>query len=466
MTVRKLLILAVLVAALVGWLVMYEIPEAERENTKDRLLSVDKDAVTGVTLTYPDREIELARRDGAWRIVRPIDAPADEAAVKTLIGIVVDAEVQRTLDEAPQDWAAFGLDQPHVVVKLTAKDATPPPISVGKNTAIGGKTYVRKGDEPKLYLTTTAVQTGLNKQVKDLRDKILLSFQDADVTRVEIRRGDAVTTIARADGDAWTVDGHPADSTEVRSYLAALRAARATDFPDDAPEDLARYGLDEPRIRVTVTGKEGTPSQTLLLGNNRTDGNVQHVYAQREGVQTVYAVGDWSYRALDKGPNTFRDKTVVKIEPTKVGRVQIERSEGTIVLARTPEGWRFESGADGKPDEGAVTRLLEDIEELRGSDIAAEPADDLDRFGLASPTVRIALADREGKDLGTIIAAKKDGKHYVARVGAGPVFEVRDYMYGRIDRKVEDLVERTTTTTVAPADGSEEHGEDELSLDE
>lgn len=466
MTVRKLLILAVLVAALVGWLVMYEIPEAEREATKDRLLSVDKDAVTGVTLTYPDREIELARRDDAWRIVRPIDAPADEAAVKTLIGIVVDAEVQRTLDEAPQDWAAFGLDEPHVVVKLTAKDATPPPISVGKNTAIGGKTYVRKGDEPKLYLTTTAVQTGLNKQVKDLRDKVLLSFQDADVTRVEIRRGDAVTTIARADGDAWTVDGHPADSTEVRSYLAALRAARATDFPDDAPEDLARYGLDKPRLRVTVSGKEGTPSQTLLLGNNRTDGNAQHVYAQREGVQTVYAVGDWSYRALDKGPNSFRDKTVVKIEPTRVGRVQIERSEGTIVLARTSEGWRFESGADGKVDEGAVTRLLEDIEELRGSDIAAEPADHLDRFGLAAPTVRIALADREGKDLGTIIAAKKDGKHYVARVGAGPVFEVRDYMYGRIDRKAEDLVERTTTTTVAPADDADEHGEDELSFDE
>jgi hypothetical protein len=452
-SLRKILLFLVLAAALVAYLVVYELPQAEREGTKDKLLAVDKDAITGVTLVYPDREIELTKGDKGWRLVRPVEAPADDAAVKGMLAMVLDAEVQRTLEDTAPDFAAFGLDKPNVVLKLTTKDGTPPAISVGKNTSIGGKTYVRKGDEPKVYLTTTVVQTGLNKQVKDLRDKQLLVFQDGDVTRVVIQRaaGDA-TTLVRGDADNWTVgDGQPADSTEVRSYLASLRAARAVDFPDDAPPSLTPYGLDRPRLSITVTGKEGA-EQTLSLGGEHAEGSSKQVYGLRQGTPTVYALGDWSYRSLDKGTNQFRDKTVLKVEPTKVGRVDVSRREGgSVVLVRKPEGgWRFESGAEGKVNEGPVTRLLEDVEELKGAEIAAESGADLAKFGLATPDVRVTLADTEGKDIGAVIAAKRDGKHYVARVGAGPVFEVRDYMFARLDKKPEDFVEPTTTTSTPP----------------
>jgi hypothetical protein len=454
-SLRRILVLLVLAAGLVTYLIVYELPQAEREATKDKLLTVDKDAITGVTLVYPDREIELAKRDKGWRLVRPVDAPADDPAVRSMLGMVVDAEVQRTLDEVPQDLSGFGLDKPNVVVRLTAKDATLPPIAVGKNTTIGGKTYVRKGDEPKIYLTTTVIQTGLNKQAKDLRDKQLLVFQDGDVTRVAIARtgGETTTLVRSTEGEAWTVaDGQPADSTEVRSYLASLRAARAVDFPDDAPQDLKQYGLDKPRLTVTVSGKEGIESQTLALGAERTEGSAKHVYAQRQGVPTVYALGDWSYRSLDKGTNQFRDKTVLKVDPTSVGRVELTRREGgSVVLVRQPEGgWRFESGAEGKTSEGPVTRLLEDVQELRGAEIVAEAGADLGPFGLATPDVRVALADTQGKEIGAVIAAKHGGKHYVARAGSGPVFEVRDYMFARLDKKPQDFVEPTTTTT-APA---------------
>ena len=455
MSLRRILLFLVLAAGLVTYLVLYELPQAEREATKDKLLTIDKATITGVTLVYPDREIELAKGDKSWRLVRPVDAPADEAVVTGMLGALVDAEVQKTL-EAPQDLSGFGLDKPNVVVRLTAKDASPPPIAVGKNTTIGGKTYVRKGDEPKIYLTTTVIQSGLNKQVKDLRDKQILVFQDGDVTRVTIARagGESTTLVRSAEGEAWTVaDGQPADSTEVRSYLASLRAARAVDFPDDAPTDVTPYGLDTPRLSITVAGKEGTEPQTLSLGAERTEGNAKQVFAQRRGVPTVYALGDWSYRSLDKGTNQFRDKTVLKIEPTSVGRVDLTRREGgSVVLVRQPEGgWRFESGAQGKTNEGPVTRLLEDIEELRGSEIAAESGADLGPFGLATPDVRIALADAQGKEIGAVLAAKHDGKHYVARAGKGPVYEVRDYMFARLDKKHEDFVEPTTTTTAAPA---------------
>src|SRR5439155_1196757 len=143
--IRRILILLVLVAALGTYLYVYELPEAAREGKKEKLVGIDKDAVTGVVLTYPDRELELKRDDTGWRLVRPAEAPADDTVVKGVLSTVADAEVQKTLGELPQNLADFGLDKPTVTIKLTLKDGSqPPPLVVGKNTAIGGKAYVRK----------------------------------------------------------------------------------------------------------------------------------------------------------------------------------------------------------------------------------------------------------------------------------------------------------------------------------
>jgi hypothetical protein len=448
---RRILVLLVAVAALGTYLFVYELPQAEREAKKEKLLGVEQDAVTGISLTYPDREIELTKSDQGWRLVKPVDAPADEATVKTLVTTLAGAEVQKTLDQVPTDLAPFGLDKPTVTVRLSVKAGTPPPsVAVGKNTAIGGKTYVRKGDEPKLYLTTTALSFGLNKQAKDLRNKDLLVFQDDDVKQVEIKASDGATvTLVRKDKDAWTVGpgDHPADSTEARSYLSSLRSTRAADFPDDAPIDLKKYGLDAPRLTVTVATDKDT--KTLLLGGESTagaqgtpQGTTKQIYAKRGDQPTVYAVGDWTFRSLAKNPAQFRDKTVLGFDPARVKTVALERKDGSgVTLTRGEQGtWQIEGGEAAAAQTESVTRLLEDLHELRGSDIAAEPAPKLATFGLDTPELRITLTDKDNQPIGTLLAAKHDGKYYAMRAGTETVFEARDYMYTRLDRQRADFV--------------------------
>src|SRR5207249_11945142 len=137
----------------------------------------------------------------------------------------------------------------------------------------------------KLYLTTSALGYGLNKQAKDLRDKAILAFKDEDVSRVEIRaeNGDTVTLV-RKDKESWTVEpgDHPGDTTEVRSYLSSLRPTRAVDFPDDHPDDLGKYGLAAPRLAVPVTtGTDGAAGPAPLVGGQTTQGTQKHIYAKR-----------------------------------------------------------------------------------------------------------------------------------------------------------------------------------------
>ena len=77
----------------------------------------------------------------------------------------------------------------------------------------------------------------------------------------------------------------------MRSYLSSLRSTRAIDFPDDTPTDLAKYGLDSPRLTVRVmAGKEGADTLTLLLGGETTQNSQKQVYAKRSDQATVYAL--------------------------------------------------------------------------------------------------------------------------------------------------------------------------------
>lgn len=462
MKLGRIAVLALLVVALGIYLLRVELPKAEREAEGEKLVDVADDAITKVDLTFPDRHIVLAKQgdkpDGPWRLAQPLDAPADDAAVKGLITALTSAKVSKTLEDKTGDLAVFGLDTGNPTVVVTTGKDTLAPIQVGKATQIGGKVYVRRGDGPVL-LVASPLKVGLDKQVKDLRDKQIMSFTDDQVERIDVKPADGTpVALVRKDRDAWVVEpgDHVADPTEVRTYLASLRSARAVDFPADV--DAAQAGLETPRLTVTATLKDGAPPQTLLLGGERTEGSAKQVYVQRAGQPTIYALGDWSWRALSKDALQFRDKTVLGFAAERVGRVTIERKTGTgATLVRTPTGWTVEGGDAAAPvKQGAITRLLDDLRDLRGSSIAAEPPGELAPFGLDAPDLRFTIVDTSGKDIGTVLLARVGEKHYAMREGGPTVFEVRDYMYTRLDKQAADF--RGPEAPPSPGDGDEESG--------
>jgi hypothetical protein len=105
--------------------------------------------------------------------------------------------------------------------------------------------------------------------------------------------------------------------------------------------------------------------------------------------------------------------------------------------------------------------------------VAAEPPGDLARFGLDAPDLRLTLTDKDGQQMGTVLAARKDSKYYAMRDGGQTVFEIRDYMYTRLDKRQPDFLETAQATPpatpkVIPAEPSpeDEHLADEEFADE
>ena len=75
----------------------------------------------------------------------------------------------------------------------------------------------------------------MKREVKDLRDKTVMDFQEADVKTIEVTTPESTIELAR-ESEGWKIEKPQplkADTSEVNAFLSSLRGARAEDFIDE-----------------------------------------------------------------------------------------------------------------------------------------------------------------------------------------------------------------------------------------
>lgn len=473
---RNTLLLLLVLLALGGYLYWVELPDQQRQAESKHLVSLQKNAVTGIALTYPDRAITLEKNaDGRWRLTKPVEADADTPVVNNMLTAIAEAEVSRSLDDVGDKLASYGLAPPEATVALTLEDGSAfPALKVGKSTQIGSSAYLQKGDDPKVYIGTMAFQSGMKKQVKDLRDKSLVTFEDQDVQRFELERDGTTIAAERVDAEQWRITKpgtYPADSAEIRALLASIRGLRADDFvSDDAAADLGKFGLTQPQLRVAVWIGKDAAQKTLLLGAFKDDDkNKKSIYAKRAELPAVVTLPDYAIKNLDKRLGTLRDKTVLRFAKDQAATLAVTRKDGAgFTLAKRDGTWHVEESGEGVERAPTMTRFLDDIAGFKGTEILSEdPKVDLREYGLGTPDMSVAVSGADGKAIGTLIGARgpepagdPNAKAFVTAVGSGIVYVVKPFVYDRIDKKLADFRELPRSTPspgaapAAPAAGA------------
>ncbi len=453
MRFRTTLILLLIAVGLGGYLYFVEVPKATEQARKKTLLEFKADDATAVTLAYPDRTIELQKSGDAWRIAKPLDTAADQTAARNLVNAIATCEVKKDLTNPEKDLATYGLDKPAVTIHVRLKDKELPAIEVGKNTPVGFSTYVSLGSDKTIRLVSSAFASGMDKKVKDLRDKTILAFNNDDVHQIAVR-GDGKNLLLTHQGDAWRVEqpfAAPADDATVRTFLSSMRAMRAVDFPSDKPEELPTYGLDSPRLTITLHMAKGNEEKTLLVGGNTEK---KDVYVKLASAPTVYTISEWVYRDLNKDAKDFRDKTVLHFEPAAVQGLEIKRADGsTTTLAQGADHkWQIKGQPTARTLPGVITQYIRDVNDLKGYDIAAEHPANLADFGLASPLLSITLSGAKDAKIGTVLLGRHDTEakktEYTAMAAGGDtVFLLRDYLFTRLDKPATAFVQQPTPST-------------------
>ena len=253
-------------------------------------VAFDQTKVQSVDLVSAKQTIRLEKSGEEWKIVKPIQAPADFVSVNGLIGQLQSAQMT-TLKDRPEDLkdlAQYGLDKPEVVATLGTGGSSVVTLQLGKD-ADAGSVWARDPSKPAVFSVNNGVAAELKKTISDLRRKEVFDFRPYNTTRFEITRGKETRAFERVKGtgdnavDTWkqvTPSDKTVDSSNFEGALLEFSNLRAESFVDRAPAAgsstatiVVKYddGKKEERITINTTGSQVLATRTDQPGALRIE---------------------------------------------------------------------------------------------------------------------------------------------------------------------------------------------------
>jgi hypothetical protein len=455
-------VLAAVLIVLGAFYYVYEVrlgPEREKtEGRKGRVFAVEPADVTDVEIKRTDATVKLKREGDGWQILAPVNARGDRGPIDETVTSVVTARMDREIDADPKSLGDFGLDRPVAEVTLRLKDGKQVGLVLGAKSPTGVWVYARETGKPAVFVVGDSVLRDATRPVAEFRDKIVLAFDQREVTGLEIDTRDDKIALEQADG-RWKLTrprALPADSDTVRDFLEKLRAARVKEFAADAPRSLEPFGLDKPvRLEIQTGRDKDRATKTLLVG--RVDPAKKGVYAMRPGESTVMLIPDETWTAVPKNVAVLRDKSIVGFDRDKVTKIEIEGPKGTVTLARDGDRWKITAPQALAADQVEAGAVLFKLRELRAQAFLTDDASGIARY-LGKPTVRVNITEQGASDPRTVLLAPSTEKRgggasaYAAVAGRGPVALVDGRALDELGRSLDDLRDRTLLPGLEPRD--------------
>lgn len=413
-----------------------ELKEVEKE-AKTKLVSYQEEEVSSFSIRRGEKVITLERGENGWRMSEPVEDRADEKEIIALLGNVIRAKTERTLDASGDSLADFGLQNPPIIFTVHLKEKeTPFILEVGNTTPAGFSVYARRKGEEKILLAPDTVKTSLEKDAFAFRSKVLLSFAQEAVQAVSLRTDSLHVRLERQEKGKWRITEPvevAADSGKVSDLLRSLTQDQIQGFPDK-PASLKMVGLDPPRGEIRLTLDGGTEA-TLLLGE-REKKEKGGVYARRSGEEQVLVLKETFLKEIPKQVADLRDRTLLALDREKVDTIELETPKGRTVLSKAEDTWGIKEPEEASADQGMINDLLWDLTTTRVKEFVDDDAKTLKPYGLDAPPVTVRLLDPQGKPLSTLTLARasNDEGAYVRVGDSQAVTLVEARLYERLDK--------------------------------
>jgi hypothetical protein len=267
-----------------------------------KLAADDADKITKIQIQNAGKgEVVLEKQGDAWKVTKPVNYPANQANVKSLIDNLKELRLKDSIDTGKTQYAAFDLEDDKAVrVQLYKDSAKAFDLYFGKSGSRGQMT--RLTDKDGVYVTSGYSSYLYTREVKDWRDRDIAKFEDGNVISATITNEKGNFSFSKND-DKWTgtFKGKPIPNLEpekVKDMLRSFKTLTAEDFGDG--KSAAETGLAKPAV-VTFTLKDDGGTIKILVGNTSVGTSR---YAQKEGNPTIFTVnsfaGDWATAALSK----------------------------------------------------------------------------------------------------------------------------------------------------------------------
>jgi hypothetical protein len=280
--------------------------------------------------------------------------------------------------------------------------------------------------------------------------KLAFSIQADDITGLTIshpgKSDQPVIQLSNQNG-SWSLTkplDSSADASVVRGIADGLASARISQTEPGTPDRLKAYGLDSPHVELDFQLKNGAKHK-ILMGDKDFTG--VSVYSMIDEAKTVSLLPISLYDSTDKSAGDLRDRNVLHIDSGKVASFELKNPSGDLAASKQTvkdqTQWNFAKPASVLADEGNVSSLLSAVANGKLTKVASEKAENLAKYGLASPAISFTAVDEAGHKQ-TLSVGKKQGDGYLARDSSRPtVFVINDDLYQKLTQTFSNLRDKS-----------------------
>lgn len=244
------------------------------------ILKFERDKVDSLELASKGGTVHVTKSGTDWKLVKPVQAPADFTTVEGVLGQLQSAQMLAVESAEATDLKKYGLERPEVTATVGA-GSTRAVLQIGAKADDQGF-FARDVSKPVVFRVSTTVADELRKTAFDMRRKEIFEFREFNATRFEITRGTQTRAFERAksdkptEPDVWKQVAPAAqniDSGTLSGVLTDFSNMRAEAFVDTPGSTT---GLKSPFAVITIKFDEGKKEERVRFGRLGDD-----VFAQR-----------------------------------------------------------------------------------------------------------------------------------------------------------------------------------------
>jgi hypothetical protein len=192
----------------------------------------------------------------------------------------------------------------------------------------------------------------------------ILELKEPDIKQIEIRHRDGETTVVKKnDAGKWSITAPQplaADQSAVGAITSAVSSLSSDRVIDENASNLSSYGLDPPRIGITLTMADGKTHVLRIGEDTPVEGGT---YATLDGDKRLFTIASFSKTALDKQSKDLREKHLLTFDQDKLSRVELDTGKASLEFGRAGTDWQILKPKPMRADGFQVDELVRKLKD-------------------------------------------------------------------------------------------------------
>lgn len=308
-------------------------------------------------------------------------------------------------------------------------------IALGVLAALGGALYFQQQQKEKAVAEHS--YEAINQDLPKLEfaeenvgkiDKIVIDKPATDGSKKPEGEQPAEKIVLSKDGETWKMKEpalYRANQKNVESLLENLPKLQVKERIAKGTNSYESYDLtDEKALHVTLFAGDDKTGE-LWIGKGGGRGQMVRV----AGHDGVYTLDGYSAFLYSRDSASWRDKSIMELDPEEVATVRIDNEEGSFVFEREQEKKKADDVEEGaeesswtgqfKAEKSPVAKSIEDFAPSKVDDLlraykklnASNFGDEMspEQAGLAEPLATLTFVTKGGQEKSLVFGSDAEG---------------------------------------------------------